>query len=202
MRPSTPTMKPLRAAAIAALLPLVLCLPDVSAGARLSEADQVGVLRAAGVATVVTRDELLGSTYYKDLVALLVARGVVEASIVDGTLVLVRLLCCRDDVEKSNSVYVYNPLAIQVAPGDIIEMRNGDAPSWNTAKGTLADLHSVTRVLQRAEEIAGKCWWEPRDERLWGRFVVCEWMPAEGWVEQKKKTNPAWYKPADPIGGR
>jgi hypothetical protein len=183
--------------AIAALLPFMLCLPRVSAGARVSDADQPGVLRAAGVVGVVTRADLLGTAYYEGLVALLIARGVDEASIVDGTLVLVRLFCCRDNVEKSNSVYVYNPLAIDVTPGDIIELRVGDAPAWNTEKGTLADIHTLTRVLQRAEEAAGRCWWEPRDPRLWGRFVTCEWMPAEGWVKQNKATNPAWYKPAD-----
>jgi hypothetical protein len=107
------------------------------------------------------------------------------------------LFCCRDNVEKSNSIYVYNPLAIDLTPGDIIELRVGDAPAWNTEKGTLADIHTLTRLLQRAEEAAGKCWWEPRDPRLWGRFVTCDWMPAEGWVKQNKATNPAWYKPAD-----
>jgi hypothetical protein len=135
----------------------------------------------------------LGTSYSEDLVA----RGLNEASIVDGTIVMVRRLCCHPNPEKSGPLYLYNPLAIEVAPGDFIEFRIGDGK-----EGTLASLITVTRLLQRADEIAGKCRWDPPDPRLWMRYVACEWMPAEGWVRQDAKLNPAWYKPAGPVGVR
>ena len=192
--PPVPKMSRLRAVAIVALLPLMFCLPRVSAGARPSEAEQPGVLRAAGVVAVATRTDLVGTSYARDLVA----RGLDEASIVDGMIVMVRMWCCRPNPEKSGALYLYNPLGLELAPGDFIEFRIGDT----TDDGTLASLITVTRVLERADEITGKCRWDPPDERLWLRYVFCDWMPAEGWVKQEKKTQPIWYKAADPVEGR
>lgn len=175
------------------LLAIALSLLSVTAEAA-SKAEQSGVLRAAGVVYVATRQELLGTSLYKDLLA----HGIDEVSIVDGVVVRVILLCCRDNVNKSSPLILYNPLAIKVAPGDFIEFRIGDTEA---KAGTPNGLLTVTRVLQGAEQTEGKCWWEPRRDDLWMRYVFCEWMPAEGWVWQSNKLNPAWYKPAETVGG-
>lgn len=154
-----------------------------------SEAEQTGVLRAAGVVHVATKSELQGSSYEKDLAA----HGVNVTTIADGTLVFARLLCCRDNPKRTGLVALYNPLAIKVAPGDFIEIRVGNTkPEPGTPDGFI----TITRVLQRADQPDGKCWWEPRMEGLWLRYVYCEWMPAEGWVWHTKKLDPTWYKPA------
>ena len=184
----------LRVVPIVALLSFMLCLPDVSAGARPHEADRPGVLRAAGVVAVATRAELVGTSFARDLVGL----GVDEASIVTGTIVMVRLWCCHPKPEKSGPLYLYNPLGLELAPGDLVEFRVGTPAD----KGTPAELLTATRVLQRADETSGKCRWDPPDERLWLRYVACEWMPAEGWVKQERALYPAWYKPADSVEGR
>jgi len=192
MSSSTCTNGPMRDAKFQALLAVVLCLGCVAASAA-QEADASGVLRAAGVVQVATRDDIKkASSYYKDMLA----HGVDEASIVDGSLVVVRMLCCRDNLKASALAYLYNPRAIKVAPGDFIEFRIGDAKAPNTPEA----FSSVTRVLQPVDQTDGKCWWDPRDDRMWMRFVFCEWMPAEGWVKQDSKMNPAWYKPAGVAG--
>jgi len=184
----------LHVVAIVALLPFMLCLPGVSAGARPHEADRPGVLRAAGVVVVATRADLLGTNFSKRLIAI----GLDESSIVDGTIVMVRLWCCHPNPEKSGPLFLYNPLRLEITPGDLVEFRIGTPAD----KGTPAEFLTVTRVLQRVDEITGKCRWDPPDERLWLRYVVCEWMPAEGWVKQERALYPAWYKPADPVEGR
>lgn len=172
-------------------LAVMMWLACMSAEAA-SKAEQTGVLRAAGVVHVATKGELLGSSYEKDLVA----HGVDVASIADGTLVFARLLCCRDNMKPSTAVALYNPLGIKVSPGDFIEIRVGDTkPKAGTPDGFI----TVTRVLQRADQPDGKCWWEPRMEGLWMRYVFCEWMPAEGWVWNTKKLDPTWYKPAEVV---
>jgi hypothetical protein len=190
MSSSTCKNGPMLDARFQALLAVVLCLGCVAANAA-AKADESGVLRAAGVVEVATMVQLKGSSYYKDMLA----HGVDEASIVDGSLVAVRLLCCRDNIKQSGLVFLYNPRPIKVAPGDFIEFRVGDAKAPNTPEEFL----TLTRVLQPADQTDGRCWWEPRDDRLWMRFVFCEWMPAEGWVKQDNKMNPAWYKPAGDV---
>lgn len=170
-----------------AFLVAILCLASVVAGAAKND-DASGHLLAAGVVQVATQAELAGTNFHKDMLA----RGVDEASIVDGVLVVARMLCCRDNPKTSIAVYAYNPLAIQVAPGDLIELRVGDSQ----AKGTVDELVIVTRVLQRADQVDGMCRWDPPDPRLWLRFVYCDWMPAEGWVKRNRKLYPGWYKPA------
>lgn len=186
------TAGPMRDARFRTLLAVLLYLNCVAASAA-KEANVSGVLRAAGVVQVATRDEIRrASSYYKDMLA----HGVDETSIVDGSLVVVRMLCCRDNLKASALAYLYNPRAIKVAPGDFIEFRIGDAD----APGTPEAFSIVTRVLQSKDQADGKCWWEPRDDRMWMRFVFCEWMPAEGWIKQGNKMNPEWYKPAGVAG--
>jgi hypothetical protein len=179
---------PLRATLFHAFLAAAL-LPGSDVAGAAPKADETGVLLAAGVVEVATRAQLEGTSYFKDLLA----HGIAEDSIGDVPLVVGRLLCCRDDAKTSVALYLYNPLSIQVAPGDMIEVRIGDSK----AKGTPEELSIVTRVLQRADQENGQCRWYPPDERLWMRFIVCDWMPAEGWVKRERKLFPGWYKPRE-----
>jgi hypothetical protein len=173
----------LRSCAIALLCTLNACA--VSPG----KAGEPGALRAAGVVHVGTRDELKGSDDYKELIA----NGVPEASIVDGSLLVVRLLCCRDNIKASSPAVVYNPQAIKVMDGDIVEFRVGGAKTQNPSD----QWNVLTRVLQATGQTPEVCWWEPRNDQLWMRYAYCEWMQKDGWVRQDAKMNPAWYKPAE-----
>lgn len=191
MGSSTNTWPPLRTATFLASLAFVLCLVSVASGTDQKKGYESGTLRAAGVVHVATRDELVGTSYYKDLVA----HGVEEAAIVDGILVVGRMFCCRDNLKASAPVYLFNPRAIMVAPGDIIEFQIGEV--GKEVQGTAAEFNIVTRVLQQADQADGKCWWEPKDDRMWMRFIVCEWMPEQGWIKQSSFLYRGWYKPAD-----
>jgi hypothetical protein len=157
------------------------------------KAGDYGALRAAGVVSVASRTDI---TEHKVLYQQLSAEGVDDAGMVDGLVIAARVLCCRPDLQNSGPVVIYNPLLLKVAPGDLIEFRVG-GPSSQTHKDA---LNVATRVLQQADVSNGACWWEPRNDRLWMRFIYCNWMQKDGWVKQENAMNPAWYKPADNQG--
>jgi hypothetical protein len=79
---------------------------------------------------------------------------------------------------------------VNVGKGDFVEVRAG-RPSAN---GDLGWLNTVTRVRQKGGDPSAVCRWIPPDTRFWSRVLYCEWMPAEGWVEQQGLFK-AWFKP-------
>jgi hypothetical protein len=73
-------------------------------------------------------------------------------------------------MKPSTAVALYNPLGIKVSPGDFIEIRVGDTkPKAGTPDGFI----TVTRVLQRADQPEGRCWWESREEKACGYAMCC-----------------------------
>jgi hypothetical protein len=167
---------------------VILFLTGLNAWATSPDkAGEYGALRAAAVVHVATREELMESGDYKALLA----SGVDEASIVDGSLIIVRLLCCRDNVKYSAPAILYNPKGLTTVPDDIVEFRVGGVNKQNSK----AEFNILTRVIQQTAKNDGACWWDPKNDHLWMRFVYCDWMPKEGWIKQESKMNPAWYKP-------
>jgi hypothetical protein len=143
-----------------------------------------GTLHAGQVMEVETRQFILATRPMHDAVT---AAGVTEASITDGSVVMVRLMCCGPP--KSSLVNGYlnpNPQALPLKQGDFVEVRLGGQAA--------AQVNAVTRVLQHADQKDGACWWEPRNEDLWRRVVYCEWMQQEGWLQQEGLYM-GWYKP-------
>ncbi|WP_199385460.1 hypothetical protein [Geomesophilobacter sediminis] len=130
----------------------------------------------------------------KPLYDAILADGIRDSEIVDGSVVMARIFCCggmTDNLssEKVNSLILYVPKEVTVGRGDIVEVRVGRPPE----KGDAGKVHLVTRVVQKYGGNEERCWWDPKDDRLWLRVIYCDWMPNEGWIKQGG-TNPAWYK--------
>jgi hypothetical protein len=131
----------------------------------------------------------------KPLYDAIIASGIKDSEIVDGSVIVARIYCCGGmtenlSSEKANARVLYVPKGLNVALGDIVEVRAGRPPE-NKDAGL---LNIVTRVVQRYGVENGNCWWDPKDDRLWLRVLYCDWMPREGWVKQEG-LHPAWYKP-------
>jgi len=147
-----------------------------------------GSLRVAQVVYVVTRDQTLETKVLHDA---LLASGVKDAEIKDGSVVLARVFCCGRPNESEVELMLYAPSAIGVGKGDIVEVRSGRPP----AKGDAGRLNTVMRIRQKNGDGATTCNWVPPNPQLWARVLYCDWMPGEGWIEQGG-INKAWFKPA------
>jgi hypothetical protein len=176
---------------------LVLSLLPVLAGCSKPlriQSDFVppGSLRVAQVTMFAQREDILKSeALYKSIIA----AGVADSDLVDGSVVVARIYCCGGiskelSSEVSNSLVLYVPKEIKVGLGDFVEVKVGRPPK-NGDKGS---LNTVTRVVAKYKEKPETCWWDPKDDRLWLRVIYCDWMGKEGWHKQGG-VNPAWFKP-------
>ena len=163
---------------------LALCVVMMSGCAiPAGKLGEPGTLHAAQVVEVLTRSDILAS---KGIHESLNNSGVSDAAIADGSVVVVRTLCCGPP-NTSNPHGALNPQLLALKEGDVVEFL------WPGGSA----VNSVTRVLQSAAQNDGPCGWDPKNDKLWRRVVYCEWMPNEGWVKQEGLT-PGWYKPASP----
>jgi hypothetical protein len=156
----------------------VLSACSTSAG-RLGEP---GTLHAAEIVEIMTRTDILASHGVHES---LTNSGVSDSAIVDGSVVVVRSMCCGPP-STANPHGVLNPQGLSLHAGDVIEFVIPGGSSVNT----------LTRVLQKAGATDGQCWWEPRDDKLWRRVMFCSWMPQQGWVQQTGSMVIGWYKPS------
>ena len=157
----------------------VLSACSTSAG-RLGEP---GTLHAAQVVEVLNRADILAS---RGIHQSLNNSGVSDSAIADGSVVIVRTLCCGPP-STANPHGVLNPQRLTVSVGDVVEFAIPGGSSVNT----------LTRVLQKADDTTNECWWEPRNDLLWRRVMFCSWMPQQGWVQQTgERLVIGWYKPS------
>ena len=167
-------------------LPGALCLAAINASSGCSvsaeKLGEAGTLHAGGVVEVLTRKDILASQGIHES---LIGSGVADSAITDGSVVIVRTLCCGSP-NTSNPHGMFNPLGLTIHVDDVVEFL------W--AGGSA--VNSVTRVLQPAGLVDGPCWWDPKDEKLWRRVMYCNWMPQQGWVKQEGQMVIGWYKPA------
>lgn len=152
-----------------------------------------GSLRLAQVVDLGKRADLIA--YSKETYDAILASGVSDAEIVDGSVVLARVYCCggitpEASSERVSAITLFVPSSLKVEQGDMVELRAGREPK----KGMAGSINTVTRVVQKYEAKEEHCWWDPKNDRLWLRVAYCDWMPAEGWVKQGGD-HPAWYKP-------
>lgn len=143
----------------------------------------------AQIVAFASREELLSKadrTYQSML-----ASGIKDSDIRDGSLAFGRVECCGGPNEKQSVMWLYVPSDVSPALGDIVEVIVGQEPS----DGQQGTLNTVTRVRQKVSDPTGGCRWDPPDDRLWMRILYCEWMPAEGWVEVKALLTHKWIKP-------
>ncbi len=124
----------------------------------------------------------------------LIAQGVEDSDIQDGSVALGRIYCCKGDGEDASFVF-YAPPDIQLDYGDIVEIRVGSKPK--SKKGVVAVISNAVRIREKAGEPNTACRWFPEHEGKWLRVLNCDWMEAEGWVYYKTFRGKTWYKPAD-----
>jgi len=148
-------------------------------------------LRLAQVMEIEKRAVVVQS---KKVYEAIIASGVGDSNITDGSIVVARIYCCGGSAEKANAIILYVPNGINVALGDIVEVRVGHPPE----KGDVGSLNTITRVVQKNGDDGGNCWWDPKDDRLWLRVLYCDWMAKEGWIKQGG-ISPAWYRPSNAI---
>jgi hypothetical protein len=143
----------------------------------------------AQIVYIASREELVreGARVYQSMLA----SGVKDSDIRNGSLVFGRVECCGGPNEKASAMFLYVPSDATPALGDIVEIIVGQEPS----DGRQGTPNTVTGVRQKANDPTGGCRWDPPDDRLWMRILYCEWMPAEGWVELKATLTHKWVKP-------
>lgn len=175
------------------LLLLALVLQACATGSRLhpdpAAPDEAGASRLVQLTEFATRAQILslGEHYQR-----LLASGIPDEELVDGSLAIGRIYCCGGSNEAGTAPWVFLPPAVRAAPGDIVEVRMGRAP----AAGHRGEVNTAVRIRQRAGE-NGPCRWIPDNPGLWARYLYCPWMEQEGWQE-RRGTYPAWLKPAAP----
>jgi len=118
----------------------------------------------------------------------LIASGIKDSDIKDGSTVLARIYCCGG---PTTAPVLYVPSGLEVKTGDIVEFISGRPPK----KGDAGLLNTVTRIVQRYDDSSPRCRWDPPNEGLWQRVLYCDWMQEAGWVKQGG-IAPAWFKPA------
>jgi hypothetical protein len=161
---------------LAAICVLGACQTD---GGKLNEP---ATLHTGEVVEVLTRADILGS---RGIHTSLSNAGVADAAIIDGSVVVVRTLCCGPP-NTANPHGALNTQGLKIQVGDVVEFL------WPGGSA----VNSITRVLQPAGADNGACWWDPKDDKLWRRVMFCSWMPEQGWVRQEGLTT-GWYRKAD-----
>ncbi|MDX1406164.1 MAG: hypothetical protein R3192_16615 [Woeseiaceae bacterium] len=125
---------------------------------------------------------------------LLMAQGVADADIHDGSVATGRVYCCKDDPSNDEWIMFYAPPGIQLKSGDIVEIRL--AYLGKPKRGEQEDgLSTAVRVRENARDARRACRWIPEIEGNWNRILKCDWMETEGWVYQTGLYK-TWYKPA------
>jgi hypothetical protein len=176
------------------LLLTIILLPACSTPPLRIQSDDVpaGSLRVAQLVAIAKREDIVQS---KDEYKAIIAAGVADSDLQNGSVVVARIYCCGGVSETLSSEYVnrmllYVPRGIKTAVGDFVEVKVGRPPE----QGDGGRLNTVTRVVAQIGDKPESCWWEPRNPNLWLRYPYCEWMPQEGWGKQDS-SNPAWFKP-------
>jgi hypothetical protein len=173
---------------------LVLFVAACSTPPLRIHSDEVpaGSLRVAQVVAIAQREDILKLEAYKGIIA----AGVADSDLTDGSVVMARIYCCGGPTKETSAEYanrrmLYVPKELRVGLGDFVEIRVGRPPEH----GDGGRLNTVTRVVAKDGDQPERCWWDPKNDKLWLRFPYCDWMPKEGWVKQGG-ISPAWFKPS------
>jgi hypothetical protein len=153
--------------------------------------DDTEVLRVMQVAQVATRQQitLLGEIYQT-----LLASGIKDSELSDGSLFAAHVYCCEPNVERLTSFLVFVPTGVQIAVGDIVEVRMGRAPTTDDPGA----VNTVVRVRQNGTD-GGPCRWVKDKPDFASQILHCSWMTEEGWVE-RDGLYLAWLKyPGVPV---
>lgn len=170
-------------------LVIVTSLASCSSVSRVHPptADDAGVVRLTEVMQVGTRQEIVAlDSHYKHLLA----AGIRDADLGDGSLGAGRVYCCGGPPELGAAIWFYIPKEMSIQVGNVVEVRMGRQPAGS-------DPGAVnTAVRVRHQGISqGPCRWSPERDGLWMRVIHCDWMEKEGWVERGGLYK-TWLKPA------
>jgi hypothetical protein len=121
----------------------------------------------------------------------LLASGVKDGDIQNGSLGSARVFCCGGLDEEGPDIFFYIPKGIRPRPGDIVEIRSGTRPQ-DSLHGK---PNTLTRVVQKRGE-AGQCDWVSKERLIkWNGILYCDWMPAEHWTSPLNGNGfKVWYK--------
>ena len=149
--------------------------------------DDEGSLRVGEVWGLATRAEIVSSGQHY---ASLLAAGIQDSDLRDGSLITTRVYCCGGNIEDTSGPWVYIPPDMTVALHDVVEIRMGRAPT----KDHPGEVNTAVSI--RSHGIPNdSCRWVPDNPDLWMRVIYCDWMFKEGWVERGGLYK-TWWKPA------
>ena len=171
------------------LIPLLLVCSSCSSTLKIFSpvTEDGGAIRLAEVVYLGTRHEV---TALRDVHQHLLASGIKDSDLQDGSVVVGRVYCCGGSVEQGLQIWIYVPPTLEVKARNIIEVQMGRSPSENDPGA----VNTAVRVRQQGIG-NGSCRWVPEREGLWMRILYCDWMEAEGWVE-RGGLDKTWLKPA------
>ena len=170
-------------------LAIASLLAGCSAGLKVYPTDvPPNSLRLGEVSSLASKKDIksMGKTYQA-----LLASGIKDADIQNGSLGSARVFCCGGLGEEGSDIFFYVPAAVKPNLGDIIEVRSGTRPK----DGTLAKVNTATRIVQKRSE-TGQCDWVSKDRLIkWNGVLFCDWMPAQRWTSPETGNGfRVWYK--------
>jgi hypothetical protein len=150
-----------------------------------------GSLIVAQIDARFTKDTIKSDKAAYDI---LMASGVTESEIRDGSIALAKVNCCSGPMERATAIAFYIPVTMSAEVGDIVEVMLGQSP---TKDRELGRANMAIRVVQKHGDADGQCRWEPSTPPgQWGRVLFCDWMPNQGWVQEGQRATlyKAWIK--------
>jgi hypothetical protein len=175
-----------------ALLGLIACawlLAGCSAGLKIYPSDvPPGALRLGEVSSLASKKDIEAM---RDTYTALLASGLKESDIRNGSLGSARVFCCGGLGEQDSDIYFYLPEGMKPKMGDIIEIRVGQRPK----NGRPGQPNTATRIVQKRGE-KGSCDWVGHERFVqWNNVLYCDWMPAEHWISPDTGNSfKVWYK--------
>lgn len=149
--------------------------------------DDAGVVRLAEVMQLGTRREIVAlGIHYQYLLA----AGIKDAELRDGSLGVGRVYCCGGPPEQGAAIWFYIPRELSIQAGNIVEVKMGRQPAGSDPGA----INTAVRVRHQGLS-QGPCRWRPERDGLWMRVIHCDWMEKEGWVERDGLYK-TWLKPA------
>lgn len=148
-----------------------------------------GSLRLGQVVLLATRQEILTLQELQDSRRELLASGIEDADLRDGSLALARVYCCGGYSEAGDAIRLYVPRGLDVQVGDVVEVRSGRAPSQGNPGAVNVAFQTATEGHHRPLSMG-----TPRSSPS-AEFLYCDWMPGEGWIEHKEAFGKTWMKP-------
>lgn len=171
------------------LLACASLLAGCSAGLKIYPSDvPPGALRLGEVSSLASKSDIRAM---RDTYAALLATGLKEGDIRDGSLGSARVFCCGGPNEQDADVFFVLPEGLKPKLGDIVEIRAGSRPK----DGRPGKPNAATRIVQKRGE-EGACRWASEERFVqWNQVLYCDWMPAGRWTSPRDGNGfKVWYK--------